>query len=457
VSGFIIGGHATTTRVWPCILDKFQGGRLMSGSGKTLIIFAWSMEIVGVAGGVMNSAYTTFGENFPSSFAGYVPVVPMAALAVAEFGRVPLASVVYRKHAFMQGIAVLGILALGYLAVENWTFGFERIVDLRLTQVNAASRELSRAEAELSALLQQRKQKGDGGGAKRDELRRGIEQRDASIAELSGQLSTEAEVHHRNLEGIREACRIIRDKCMVPRSQSEDSRYGLEVGRLSEELARQREARKQLQSQIDDLVSSDAGSVAETDSKIAAAMDAVTEARDAFRRAADGNQIYRLAASWYRVSTADVTAEQFAVARWVFTTFSAVAVALAGSIAALVYYAHSSVPGAPSLPRELMAKLMRARRAYYARLRRPLKVEVPGAERVVYREGKEPAVVVEKVIEKVVDRWRDQIVLIPRWGIKDPVHINSLIRRGERGSGVDGRDESATNANSNVTPLKKAN
>jgi hypothetical protein len=39
---------------------------------------------------------------------------------------------------------VLGILALGYLAVENWTFGFERVVDLRLKPVNAASGELAR-------------------------------------------------------------------------------------------------------------------------------------------------------------------------------------------------------------------------------------------------------------------------------------------------------------------------
>src|SRR5258708_27576737 len=212
----------------------------MSDSGKILIIFAWSMEIVGVTGGIFNSTYTTFGENFPSTFAGYIPAVPMAALAVAELGRVPLASVVYSKHTFMQGIAVLGILALGYLAVENWAFGFERIVDLRLKQVNTASRDLLRVEAELSALLQQRKQKADHNGAKRDELRRGIEQRDASIAGLTAQLSKEAEVHQRNLEGIREACRIIRGTCMVPRSQAEDSRYVLEVGQLSEELARQR-------------------------------------------------------------------------------------------------------------------------------------------------------------------------------------------------------------------------
>jgi hypothetical protein len=78
----------------------------------------------------------------------------MVALAVAEFGRVPLASAIFNKYKLIQGIAVVGIVALGYLAAENWTFGFERIVDLRLKSVNAASRELSRADADLAVLVE---------------------------------------------------------------------------------------------------------------------------------------------------------------------------------------------------------------------------------------------------------------------------------------------------------------
>jgi chromosome segregation ATPase len=177
----------------------------------------------------------------------------MVALAAAELGRVPLASVVYDKHRVMQAVAVLGILALGYLAVENWTFGFERVVDLRLKPVNAAARDPQRAEAELSRLKDQRGKIAASGGQKRNELRTGISQRDAGIAELTGQLGKEAEVHHKNLDGIREACRIIRDRCMVPRSQAEDSRYAAGVSRLGSELEHQRDERKQLQSQIDEL------------------------------------------------------------------------------------------------------------------------------------------------------------------------------------------------------------
>jgi hypothetical protein len=157
----------------------------------------------------------------------------MVALAVAEFGRVPLASVIFHKHKLMQGIAIVGIVALGYLAAENWTFGFERIVDLRLKTVNTASREQSRADAELANLLERRKQMSSTDSQKREELRRGVDQRDSRIAELTKQLASEAEVHQKNLEGIREACRLVRDKCIVPRSQAEDARYTAEVGRLS--------------------------------------------------------------------------------------------------------------------------------------------------------------------------------------------------------------------------------
>lgn len=337
-------------------------------------------------------------------------------LAMAELGRVPLASVIYHKHKLMQAVAIVGIGGLGYLAVENWTFGFERIVELRLKPVSAASRELSNAKAVLTALQNQRQQRMKANDQKRDELRGGADRRDASIAQLTAQLGLEAQTHQSNLEGIREACRIIRETCMVPRSQADDRRYGAEVSRLSAELARQRDKRKQLQSKIDELVTKDANDAASLDQKVGLAVSAVNEARQVVRSAADGNQIYRLAASWYGVSTSNVTSAQFATARWVFATFSAIAVAIAGSVAALVYYARSHEPGAPSVFGAVLAKAARACRSYYARKRRPLVREVPGPEVVRYRDGREPPIVVEKKVLRFVDR----IVLIPRWGIRSP-------------------------------------
>jgi hypothetical protein len=142
------------------------------------------------------------------------------------------------------------------------------------------------------------------------------------------------------------------------------------------------------------------------------------------------------------------------MARWVFSTLSAIAVALAGSIAALVYYSRSRVPGAPTFLGELIAKVGRARRAYYARKRRPLKVEVMGPERVIYRDGKEPPTVVEKEVVRFID----QIVLIPRWGIKNPIHINAhLFRRNGRNRGDHPKGGASADALSNVMPLGRKN
>jgi hypothetical protein len=236
----------------------------------------------------------------------------------------------------------------------------------------------------------------------------------------------------------------------VPRSRAEDGRYAVEVSRLSAERGTQLEDRKQLQLQIDQLIKVDASDVVRLDQEIAVATRTATEARKTLRTAADRNQIYRLAASWYGVSTSDVTEEQFATARGVFSTFSAIAVALAGSIAALVYYARTRVPGTPSFLTRSLAKLLRARRAYFARKRKPLKVEVLGEPRVEYRDGKEPPI----VIEKPVDRFIDHIVLIPRWGIWVPTYINSLIRPLERRLGISKGDDPTDNA-SNVMQLKK--
>jgi hypothetical protein len=154
---------------------------------------------------------------------------------------------------------------------------------------------------------------------------------------------------------------------------SRGQRYVAEVTRLSADLALQREQSRQLQTQIDGLVSKDASELAGFDQKISSATALSGEARKSLRSAADGNPIYRLAANWYGVSTANVTPEQLATARRVFSTFSAFAVALAGSIAALVYYARNRIPGTPSSLGGLITKVARARRAYYARKRKPLK------------------------------------------------------------------------------------
>ena len=73
-----------------------------------------------------------------------------------------------------------------------------------------------------------------------------------------------------------------------------------------------------------------------------------------------------------------------------------------------------------------------------------------GPERVIYRDGKGPPT----IVEKIVDRFIDQIVLIPRWGITNPIHINALLRRGNgRNRSEYAEAQDSAEVLSNVTPL----
>jgi len=120
-----------------------------------------------------------------------------------------------------------------------------------------------------------------------------------------------------------------------------------------------------------------------------AASDAVTAAMKVRSDEISQNQIFRLAAMWYRKDPQKVTPDQFEAVRFWFSTFSAVAVSLAGTVAAFVYYAKERPAGRFSP----LGKLTQGLRAWVARRRRN-----------IYR-------------DKIVEKYKDgkHIVLIPWW------------------------------------------
>jgi hypothetical protein len=306
---------------------------------------------------------------------------------------------------------------------------------------------LARAESELSSERARRNRAISFNTSKREELRRDLTGWDISISNLTTQLTKESEQHQQNLAQIREACRLIKERCMVPRSRAEDQRYSAETSRLNAELSNQHQKRSKLQTQLAALTASDSESDAPISQRVSTAEVKLNERRQQFRTAVDRSQIHRLAASWYGVNAVDLTPEQFAAARFVFSTFSAVAIALVGSVAALVHYSHNRSPRTVPVFGQAVIYLLRARRAYYARKRKSLVREIPGPERVVYRDGASPPIVVEKEVSRFIDR----IVLIPRFGIRFPVYINRLLNAGP--STDSAKDN--TDVFSNVTALSK--
>jgi hypothetical protein len=122
----------------------------------TLIVFAWAIDWVGAGFGLINSTYTTFGNKLPANLWDYVLTLPWAVVALAELGRVPFASAIYSKKIQARIMAIIGMLALSGVAVENWMFGFERTVNFRAQTVNVARQKLMDDEATLAALQSER-------------------------------------------------------------------------------------------------------------------------------------------------------------------------------------------------------------------------------------------------------------------------------------------------------------
>jgi len=103
--------------------------------------------------------------------------------------------------------------------------------------------ELARAESDLKGLQLKRDRLALGSKEKREELGKSLAVWDESISRSSARLPEEANSHQQNLAQIREACRLIKERCMTPRSQEEDARYSNDVSKINSELTHQRTER----------------------------------------------------------------------------------------------------------------------------------------------------------------------------------------------------------------------
>jgi len=375
----------------------------LSAALPALLFFAWVLEAVGVACGIVNAAYTTFQNDFPSTLVGWLPALPLVVLASTELLRIPLAQAFQRKRRLVpRALALATLLPICRIALENWTFGIERIVNLRLAQVESRRETLRRAEDRLKVALDDRQHQADAAAGGRDALQRRIEEGRRQQEELGRQVAGADRAHADNLREIGTYCLKIGGECLRPRSLAEDARYAAEKKALDDKLERVlagvASAERELQAMAAHGAAAGFPEVAEAQSGVAAA-------RKAFAAEAGQNQIYRLAGMYHGVPPEHVGEAELAHARGFFSLFSASIVSLAGVLAALIYY----WPDRDRSPLgEAAAKLLRGLRGLIARRRRRVvrieRVEVP-VEKIV--EKLVPEQVIEKpiLIERQTVRW----------------------------------------------------
>lgn len=353
-----------------------------ASSWEMLIPCAWVVEIVGVSCGAVNAAYTTFGSNFPSTFLAWIPAVPMAALAATELLKVPLAQASVRKRSFaVRGLALAGVVLLSGLAVENWAFGLERIVTMRLTEVNEARERYLEVKDRLDAAQRSAEMVEKSSQNQLAEFTKQINMHQETIKSLDEARRHENQAYAENLSAIRQTClkTPVNDNCARDRSQSEDHRYRSEVNGINSERSSQSSRLAKLQADLQSIVAATAVETATYNQTIRKIQTEAVNAKVQLANATENNQIYRLAAMWFRMATEDVTQEQFSAVRWFFCIFGASLIASAGSIAAFIGYTRnrSKVP-LPSISRKVYRCLL-----VILRRQPKVRVEIREIEKIV--------------------------------------------------------------------------
>jgi hypothetical protein len=343
-----------------------------------LLRVAWTVELTGVSLGVVNSAYTVFGDHPPPLGPQWLAVLPLALLAATELLRLPLTNALCQKRGILvRGIALVALLIAASIAIENWYFGMERIVTLRMRPVQEARVALSEARGALGNLVS-----GDAANTAKDDGSRQrltdiISLSKARLTQLASQEADAGRDHAAVLTQITAACKLIPGPCIIPRSREEDARYQQRMTELSAEQSRVEAELNRAQTHLD----ADDASIRKNDGRalerITAARKLMADWEDTLRKAADDNQIYRSAGMYFGVNAADVTDQQIGKVRGFFCLFSATFVSLAGSMAAMVVYMRGKEPTPSKLARAIRAWLARHRRRLVREVAKEVRVEVP--------------------------------------------------------------------------------
>lgn len=428
---------------------------------RLLIRMGWGIEIVGVGAGIVNSFYTTFGDHPPPFGASWLAMTPLALLASTELLRIPLTQAFCRKRGMtLRGLALTGVALAGLIAVENWTFGMERIVNWRLNAVTEARAAFAEAKHALDNIVSTISAGSSHDDHAREKLRDNIELSKSRLGELASATAEANKAHIAALAEITAACKLIPGPCIVPRTTTEDARYGDQMRGLADEQQPMQAALTQQQRELEsrDENAEQGGGHALAQMDQTKQLVATKEA--AVRKAATDNQIYRIAAIVYGVEATQVTDAQLSTVRGFFCVFSATLVSFAGTVAAMVFYMREKARGVRSdskLARSLRALLYRLRKRVVRTVTKevPVEIEVTKEVRVEVPVEKEIRVEVPVVKEVPVERILREVKFVPYTGPTpvDELHQPRNPGNGPPNNGGEPRAEDPDEVKHNVTPL----
>ena len=343
-----------------------------------LIFFAWFFEVFGVIFGAANSLVVTFGEDpnkWPTNLVAYSAAAPLIVLAACELLRIPMAAAYHMPRSFwLKALGLTAFIGLWGIGIENWTFGIERMVALRLKPAEAIHIELRQIDRQIADTIEEQKRAAGALAAAQTDLDEQIKRDGAALKANAERIAEENRAHAEKIAKIADYCMKIKEICVAPQTKQENDRHNEVMKSLNKEAAdisaSLSMARKRVEGQATE--AREGPSVVQLERDRNAIKDKLArEVRD--------NSIHRIAAAWFHVPAENLTEEQLAKAKNFFSLFGAIIVSGVAGAAAFIYYAPASKPWIKRSIRGLIARLRkRVVREVKVDVEKIVHVDVPG-------------------------------------------------------------------------------
>jgi hypothetical protein len=347
-----------------------------------LIVFAWFFDVFGVVFGAANSLYVTFGDPevrpWPKTIIAFFPAAPLMVLAAGELLRIPMAKAFHLPRGlFLKGLALASFIGLWCIGVENWTFGIERMVALRLKPAEDLRLDIRQAEVKIADRAAEVTRVAEELKARREVLNNDITIAEASLKEKADRSTAEDKAHEANLLRIRDHCMVIREICLKPQTDAENLRYKLAKEDIQ---AEQKDVATTVATARAGLkAANEAANQPITGPTAAALENELMVKRDKLANEVKDNSIHRIAASWYNVNGEALTDQQLAKAKNFFSLFGAIIISGIAGAAAFIHYAPPTKPWIKRTVRGLVARLRKGVvRTEVKEVPKIVKVDVPG-------------------------------------------------------------------------------
>jgi hypothetical protein len=360
------------------LFDEHSDGRFV----KYLLIV---MLLIATVTQPWSIIYTAYGNDLPTTFWQSIPALALLLFIALDWTILPLGY--FFATTAKPGLKIVLALLLAVVAFgafEGYFTATERLVSMRIHNINAISLDVEHAQAEVDhqkaereEMLSQQSSHREQVDKQRANLKDQAAQIDREIATAQAGAQAEEAHYPEKIAEITKACKIVSYVCIGPQLTAAADDHKVKQADFAHELEKLHAEKAANAEQL-------AGLIANDDSKVGPANQAVEEAekragkeRQTFKEAVLGSQVYRWAGVLYGVSPDKVTAEEATRVLDIFAAAVALAYVLTQIVLSISFYGRHR-PGVIETNRELLRErvnhawelVISARRAYWARKRR---------------------------------------------------------------------------------------